>query len=568
MKRMESKTPAMKSRTRVVDQMTFRTMIRLCVVVDITGIAGLILLRQFIPQFSLPFIYSILIILLLAIGCLYSIIGWKRVNASSPTLAINLAFTPIAISALLAIISTGGLNSAWFMMWFVIIIMSGLAGSRSTAITAGLTALLIVIPNVLSGNSSLNSEMLIRALSAGVAVCVAFMVGKSMDRMAQTMQVAEGLSKELDGSSTQQQLMLGAIADAVVAVDCDQNVVMFNAAAQKLTGWDEKSAKGIHYNLIFKLHDQKDAELSPANDPFGQAISTQQPFSTDQYYMLDKNNQKISFSIAIAPTNDATGKVNGAIGVFHDISEQKAAARERNEFISTASHEMRTPVAAIEGYLAMAMNPKLAETDERAKNFIGKAHDASVHLGRLFRDLLSVTKIEDRRLTIKIGSFNLTDLLRSVVTEMDIIAHAKSISLESPFSQAAQTSDKRIVPAYMVRADPDRLREVLSNLIDNAIKYSQPNSSVKIDISTNSNFAEVRITDHGIGISAEDQKHLFQKFYRVNNSYTREVGGTGLGLYIARNLIELFGGKIWLESEEGKGTTFHFTLPLDKQHGL
>jgi signal transduction histidine kinase len=112
-------------------------------------------------------------------------------------------------------------------------------------------------------------------------------------------------------------------------------------------------------------------------------------------------------------------------------------------------------------------------------------------------------------------------------------------------------------------ADPDRIREVISNLIDNAIKYSKENTTIDVSLKGDKKQITFSVTDMGIGITTEDQKHLFQKFYRVNNSFTRDVGGTGLGLYIARNLIEQFGGKIWVTSQEGKGSTFSFTLPVD-----
>lgn len=279
--------------------------------------------------------------------------------------------------------------------------------------------------------------------------------------------------------------------------------------------------------------------------------------------MLNKNNQKISFSITIAPSLDSKGQTSGAIAIFHDISDQKAVARERNEFISTASHEMRTPVAAIEGYLSMAMNPTLATIDERAKTFIGKAHDASLHLGKLFRDLLSVTKIEDNRMIINRRRFNITELMNQVVGEMEMIAKNKSIKILTHFDSGGLGRQLVVAPSYEVNADPDRIREVISNLIDNAIKYSKESTTIDVSLKADKKFITFSVTDMGIGITPEDQKHLFQKFYRVNNSFTRDVGGTGLGLYIARNLIEQFGGKIWVNSQEGKGSTFSFTLPLD-----
>ncbi|MBP9827419.1 PAS domain-containing protein [Candidatus Saccharibacteria bacterium] len=378
--------------------------------------------------------------------------------------------------------------------------------------------------------------------------------------MVKTMQVAEALTNQLDSAELKQQLMMSAIADAVVAVDTTGKVVIFNEAAQSLTGWDTKSAMGIDFNLIFKLKDSHDAELKAETNPFLKAIASGRRFTTNDYYMLNRDNQKIAFSISLAPTYDGRQQVNGAIAVFHDISDQKAVARERNEFISTASHEMRTPVAAIEGYLSMAMNASLATIDERARSFIGKAHDASLHLGKLFRDLLSVTKIEDNRIIINSRIFNMTELVNQISTEMELIARQKNIKLLTHLGGGIGR-EMVVAPAYEVNADPDRLREVISNLLDNAIKYSKE-GTIDVGLVADKRFVTFSVTDMGMGISPEEQKHLFQKFYRVNNSFTREVGGTGLGLYIARSLVERFGGRIWVESTEGKGSTFSFTLPL------
>jgi signal transduction histidine kinase len=259
-------------------------------------------------------------------------------------------------------------------------------------------------------------------------------------------------------------------------------------------------------------------------------------------------------------TSMAAPHVSGAIAIFHDISEQKALQRERNEFVSTASHEMRTPVAAIEGYLAMATNPNLATVDERAKGFLTKAHDSALHLGKLFQDLLSVTKIEDKRLQEKRSVFNLSDLVLQISSEMEMVAKKKGLKLFTHIGGAGMNNQMVVAPTYPVKADSERLREVITNLIDNAIKYTNQ-GSIDVSLDGNKSQVTVKVHDTGMGIPAEEQKHLFEKFYRVNNSATREQGGTGLGLYIARSLIEMYGGKIWVESEVGKGSTFAFTIP-------
>lgn len=546
-----------------VDEQTFRGLVRISSVGEVLASLGTIIALVLFPSTRQNLLYCIVILIIMAMGLLYNLFIWQRWHKNRPHLAIQLAILPPIVTFLIVAGITGGVSSPWYPFWIAALVFSGVSGTGSVYMAGGLTAAFYVYC-FLAANQfhapTLGDPML--AAVSLAALIGGYLIGRGVKRMVKTMQVAESLTNQLDGAEMKQQLMMSSIADAVVAVDMESKVVIFNEASQMLTGWDSKQAVGTEYNLIFKLKDTNDAELTSASDPFMRVLKSGQALVTDNFYMLNRENQKISFSISIAPTLDSLQAVNGAIAVFHDISDQKAVARERNEFISTASHEMRTPVAAIEGYLSMAMNPSLATIDDRAKGFINKAHDASLHLGKLFKDLLSVTKIEDNRMIINQRVFNFTELVTQVASEMEILAKQKNIKVLTHLGGNGNMARELVVaPMYQVNADPDRIREVLGNLVENAVKYSKE-GTIDISLSADKHFATVSITDMGIGISPEDQKHLFQKFYRVNNSFTREVGGTGLGLYIARNLIERFGGRIWVESKEGKGSTFSFTLPL------
>jgi two-component system sensor histidine kinase VicK len=251
--------------------------------------------------------------------------------------------------------------------------------------------------------------------------------------------------------------------------------------------------------------------------------------------------------------------VSGGIALFRDISAEKEVERQRDEFISTASHEMRTPVAAVEGYLSLAMNPAVATIDDRAKQYLEKAHSATQHLGQLFRDLLSVTKLEDNRLSPD-EVFDLTALVKDVVSDMKFEANKKGLEIQFGAEDQRIRGENTLMPVYATRANPQRLREVMTNLIENAIKFT-PQGSIRVAIGGSNDTISVSVTDSGIGIAPEDIDHLFQKFYRIDNTATRTIGGTGLGLYLCRSIIERAGGRIWVESQPGSGSTFHFSLP-------
>ena len=264
---------------------------------------------------------------------------------------------------------------------------------------------------------------------------------------------------------------------------------------------------------------------------------------------------------------DDNKQVTAAVAVFRNASKERAEEQQRADFISTASHEMRTPVAAIEGYLALALNDKVATIDSRARDYLEKAHTSTQHLGQLFQDLLTSAKAEDGRLTSHPSVLELGEFLEQLTNDLRLVAEKKGLFVEF-VTGAGSTINATVVrggehtvqPLYYVRVDPDRLREVITNLFDNAVKYT-PEGKISIGLTGNEKVAQCYVRDTGPGIPPDDVPHLFQKFYRVDSSATRTIGGTGLGLFICRKIIELYNGRIWVESELGKGSSFYINLP-------
>ena len=261
-------------------------------------------------------------------------------------------------------------------------------------------------------------------------------------------------------------------------------------------------------------------------------------------------------------------KTTATVVIFRDVSKQRSEERQRAEFISTASHEMRTPVAAIEGYLALAMNEKVSKIDSAARGYLDKAHASTQHLGKLFQDLLTAAKSEDGRLTNNPQVVELGQLVDELIEGARFTAEKKGLLMEADFGEAggdgkgAQSGVgmNAVRPLVYVYVDPERLREVITNLFDNAVKYTEE-GKITIGMHTEDKAATIHVSDTGNGIPKEDIPHLFQKFYRVDNSATRQVGGTGLGLFISRKIVELYNGRIWVESTLGEGSVFNITLP-------
>lgn len=379
------------------------------------------------------------------------------------------------------------------------------------------------------------------------------------------------LASSLQGEKLKSDIILNSIEDGVMLIDTAGVIRLFNPAAERITGWPATEAVGLDYRLVLKLIDDKGNEYTETHNPFYKVFQQKNVVRDHQATLLSRSNKHIALNLSVSPLFDDQKNMNGAVGIFRDVSQERSEQRQRAEFISTASHEMRTPVAAIEGYLALAMNDKVSKIDSKARGYLDKAHASTQHLGQLFQDLLTSAKAEDGRLSSHPQVVELGAFLEQLTDDLKFAAQKKGLSMEFVMGTSGQTIDassennKLVKPLYYVYADPDRLREVITNLFDNAVKYTD-SGKVSIGLTGNNDVVQFYVKDTGAGIPPEDISHLFQKFYRVDNSATRTVGGTGLGLFISRKIIELYDGRIWVESEVGKGSTFFVNIPrLDSQ---
>ncbi len=365
------------------------------------------------------------------------------------------------------------------------------------------------------------------------------------------------------------EFILNAIEDGVVMVGADNVIHLFNPAAATITGWPANEATGLEYNSVLQLVDEHGKQLSPQLNPFTESLLSGKPIRDSKSCLQTKSTKLIPISLIVSPMAATGGGDGGVVGVFRDMTAEKQEEARRSEFVSTASHEMRTPIAAIEGYISLALNPKVAQIDAHAKNYLEKAHTATQHLGVLFQDLLTSSKAEDGRIASYPAVVEVGEIVSQAADAGRFNAEKKGLELKFQLSTAKEvTGGKVIRPLFYAFVDPNRLREVLQNLIDNAIKYT-PEGSITVSLTGDDKIVQIQITDTGTGIPEEDIPHLFQKFYRVDSSMTRTVGGTGLGLYISKKIIEMFNGYIWVESKIGKGSTFFINLPrLNAQQAL
>ncbi|MBI1952378.1 PAS domain S-box protein [Candidatus Saccharibacteria bacterium] len=382
-----------------------------------------------------------------------------------------------------------------------------------------------------------------------------------------TVAVSNKLAKEPELSS---EFILGAIEDGVVMIGADNIIHLFNPAAGQITGWAADEAVGLEFHSVLPIVDDHGTAITPSLNPFSKALADGKGVKDNKNLLRARSGKLVPVSLIVSPItgNNAT-MPGGVVGVFRDITTEKQDEARRSEFISTASHEMRTPVAAIEGYLSLALNPKVSQIDAHAKSYLEKAHSSVQHLGELFQDLLTSSKAEDGHIASYPTVVEVGEIVSAAADAGKFTAQKKGLQLKFQVSSTKDVVGGKVIrPLYYAFLDPNRLREVLQNLIDNAVKYTLE-GSITLTLTGDNNIVQIQIKDTGTGIAEEDIPHLFQKFYRVDSSMTRTVGGTGLGLFISRKIIEMYNGHIWVESHLGKGSVFFINLPrLSAQQAL
>ena len=371
-------------------------------------------------------------------------------------------------------------------------------------------------------------------------------------------------SAETDKTANQaamSEMVLKAIHDGVIITDKNGVIQFINPAAITMTGCGSlHQAVGLDYGLVIRLESKEGRVLPDNENPLIQAIKTNQPLEPCQVSLIvGQTDKRVPISLSVLP---AEGLGQNRIITFRDITRELEEEGEQTEFISTASHEMRTPVATIDGYLSLALSPQTATIDERARGYLTAAQNASKHLGKLFQDLLDVTKLDDGRIRPKFVPTEMIGFVEEITK--DYIERAKEAKIEFKFgsSDPKQFGEGRRVNQMAYSSiDIDFMREILDNLIDNAIKYTPAGGSIYVNARGDGDRVLINVTDTGVGISSEDLSHIFQKFYRVDNSDTRTIGGNGLGLYLVKQRAEAMGGKVWAESAFGEGSTFFVSLP-------
>ena len=349
--------------------------------------------------------------------------------------------------------------------------------------------------------------------------------------------------------------VLSGLEDALIVYDKDFRIIFFNSAAEKLF----KLRKELVLGRELRPQDGESGAwrllaqvIFPSLAPV--VINRSQAGEYPQIVELSFDDPEMELRISTSPIADESEGLIGFMKIIRDRTREVALIKSKGEFLTVASHQLRTPVTDINWALqSLAKDESLGDT---SKIVVGTAVKAGKELLKIVEDLLNITRIEGGRFGYQFEEKNLVDFIDGSLSS--VATSARRAGVRVYFDKPKQD-----LPPVLI--DPAKFTLAVDNLLENAIRYNVDNGEVIVGVEKMKNepFLEVSIKDTGIGIPEDELKKLFTKFFRAENALKSQTEGSGLGLYIARNVVRAHGGKIWVESHEGKGSTFYFTLPTD-----
>ncbi len=430
-----------------------------------------------------------------------------RIPASvADALGTTLVFTVLVIATVVQVLSggSGSLQHAQSALWVVIVVA---AGVRQILLTA-------------------DNNALRRGLEQRV----------------------EEQTADLRRLARQNEVLITSVGDGVYGVDDHGRVTFVNPSGAAALGYRPEELEGKRAHDVFHAPSSDGTPYPWSRCYVFEAITHGLVASAEEDEYVRADGSTFPVEITAAPLVDED-EIRGAVVVFRDVTQRREVERMKDEFLSVVSHELRTPLTSIRGSLGLLAGGRMGELPDRAAQLIGVASQSTDRLTRLINDLLDIERMQSGARPMEVSALDARYLLDSAVHQIEGMGTELGVHVE------VVAADGRVL------ADEDRVIQTLLNLVGNALKFSERGSTVRVDAFEDGAEVHFRVSDDGRGIPADKLESVFERFQQVDSSDTRQQGGTGLGLAISKGIVERHGGRIWMESELGVGSTVHFTLP-------
>jgi len=356
--------------------------------------------------------------------------------------------------------------------------------------------------------------------------------------------------KDQQIEAVKNQSILEGVADGVMVADADGNVILANAAAERILELPRDKVIGRMTSEMLGLYSSQARDWMETIDKWRKQPET---YTAGEYLAakLDTGDHVVSVHLAPVLTRE---EFLGTVSVFRDVTAEVEAERAKSEFVSTVSHELRTPVTSIKGYTDLLIMGAVGKLTEQQQDFLSIIKDNTDRLTVLVDDLLDISRIESGQIELVPDVMSVKEVTDRVLTEMKFRIEDRELNVQQDIPPDLPN----------VLADTDRLMQIMTNLVANACQYTPIGGEFTISARTHGEKVHITVRDTGIGIAAQDMDKIFIRFFRADDPMVQEVPGTGLGLSIVKSLIEMHDEQIWVESELGKGSTFTFTLTIAK----
>ncbi|GAB2498901.1 cell wall metabolism sensor histidine kinase WalK [Alkalibacterium psychrotolerans] len=354
--------------------------------------------------------------------------------------------------------------------------------------------------------------------------------------------VAEA-QESIDAERRRLNSVLTHMTDGVVAADRRGKIIIINDMAQTMLNMSEEEASGE--NLLTVLDVEEDITL--------RTILEKQE---DYLINATKKGVPIILRASFSLIQRESGFISGIVCVLHDVTEQERIDEERKQFVSNVSHELRTPLTSMRSYIE-ALADGAWEDPELAPRFLAVTQNETDRMIRMIQDLLHLSRIDSGKSNLDLEIVDMTEMVDHVLNRFEMLIHSTEYQ-----GKNYQIKKELLKDAVFVEVDPDRMIQVLDNIMNNAIKYSPDGGTITGRMTVDADHVVISISDQGMGIPKADLHKIFSRFYRVDRARSRAMGGSGLGLAISKEVVEQHGGQIWAESTEGQGTTFYLSLPF------
>jgi len=368
---------------------------------------------------------------------------------------------------------------------------------------------------------------------------------------ATNFQKIQSLIEEREKEIKKFKMAVDAATDGIIMANADQHVTYYNATMEMMAGYSSLEMQGSDVSSMLVHEDTTEEVFSNMQN----TLKSRKPFTTEDVKLRKKDGTELDVQLSIYPVIERE-KVQFFVGLLQDIQGRKTVDKMKTEFVSIASHQLRTPMTSINWNIEMLLDGDLGKLSDPQSESLDEIHASSQRMVRLINDLLNVSRLETGRLTIEPEPTSLATLIEAVIEDQEPISNAKNCHIR--FSKPKR--------AKKINIDQTLIRQVVANLISNAVKYSNSENGnvydIHVSLVTNGDFVECKVQDAGVGIPEAQQDRIFQKFFRADNAVSQAAEGSGLGLYVAKMIVEASGGTIGFTSSKSKGTTFYFTLPI------